>query len=257
MCSWNVFVTSANDLRRGCREIRITEVSCSLGKGHGVDRQVKTFTHGLCRASDAWAKTFLLVTGIPDPQLEELLWDEILAYALCLLKLRLGNPPTSEADWLLGEIRNECAVVRAARLRKKTNPQMLLATAVRNATTQFDQHWIGQTYCASASPEVLKDIYGDFCRLTGLEADVLVGGGGNLATIIFYIITFGLMTICQPPSDKKKIWLLRATRECRASLCEVISDFLSTDPELHDWQPKSRKLAPAMLVKRLSLPPTP
>ncbi len=62
-----------------------------------------------------------------------------------------------------------------------------------------------------------------FHLATGLDASALVGGGSNLATLVFYIVLFSMLINPQAPANQRNVDILNDIKACADHLREMIA----------------------------------
>jgi hypothetical protein len=185
----------------------------------------------LVHAADAWSVMLLESVKREAPSLRSELATEVLAYAVCALEIRLTTSSPTPAAAFLGGLRRHCRALRQARdaaLFRPLPPQSALETP------EFTHRYLSVTTHARSGCPFREDIWKEFCETTGLGSSVLVGQGGNLAALIFYIVVHGRVMSDAPASREAMMRLLRAARDC-AAFFEVALDqwFAGLRPETH------------------------
>jgi hypothetical protein len=195
----------------------------------------------LCADSLAWAKTvaFTVLRGPKaqvadsrpagwDSELEEALLEEIVAYGLCLLELRLSAAARAEREAFVAAVRHECGAWKERRVWRRRNRHRRLPAP--GPASQGSQSAAGYLECkseAGGQGRVTKEMFEQFCRGTGLSSSVLVGKGENLASLVFYIALHGVLSADGPLSREQVLDLLRAARECRIYLEKSVAGWLA------------------------------
>jgi hypothetical protein len=77
-----------------------------------------------------------------------------------------------------------------------------------------------------------KETFRAFQRATGLGSESLVGKEENLASLIFYIVIYGLYAEDGPLSGTDGQKLLRAMRQCRLHFEKASGDWLVVPSEV-------------------------
>lgn len=211
----------------------------------------KSVARQLCRDSLAWAKTILAVAGaeLAKPKgaggdgasRKEQLFAEVLAYSLCLLEMRLTKDLAAGNKDLARRVRHECAMLIAQAARRKQNRHRRLPVP-DPANSRYAQIYPAPGSAGRRPPRLTQEMFEQFCRCTGMESNVLVGKGENLATLVFYIAVHGVISADGLPSREAMLKLLEAARACSAHLQGVAAKWAGsrrTDGQLSF--PASRK----------------
>lgn len=113
---------------------------------------------------------------------------ETLAYGLCALDLQLQQHQPRERKALMAEVRLECGeLLRSLCGGTTEDTGHLLATPANDGEPcQFDASYALLATGASLRTAKLE-AFVHFKELTGLESDVLVGRGTNLASLVYYV----------------------------------------------------------------------
>ena len=181
----------------------------------------------LCGSSLAWAKTVGGCLGRTNSELEDDLWEEILAFALCLVRLRLSAASETEREAFLALVRLECERLSEARSwRQRSRIKRLPAPACTHGGSQEVER-AQAAERQSGAARVTQEMFEQFCHLTGLDSTVLVGSGENLASLMFYITIYGVVSEQAPLRTDEALRLLRAVRECRGFLEAALPGWLA------------------------------
>lgn len=113
---------------------------------------------------------------------------ETLAYGLCALDLQLQQRQPRERKALMAEVRLECGdLLRSHCGVAAANPGNRPAITTNDSEAcHFDAGYALLATGASLRTAKLE-AFVRFKELTGLESDILVGGGSNLASLVFYV----------------------------------------------------------------------
>jgi hypothetical protein len=178
----------------------------------------------LHETASVWSKTLLLCLGREDPSLVWVLYGEILAFGVVLTELQLHRQRCQDAQRFskaLGDhLARLCRRTRGAlRLRR-----LLVGSSRPRASSDpvlesFDLVKAGRTY---REFHVTEEMFADFCSVTGLAKEALVGHGSNLVSILFYMVIHGRAYSEGNASRQQLNRVLKSARECRASLEESI-----------------------------------
>ncbi len=187
--------------------------------------QAVALAASLHRAAAAWTRTFLASAGRPDPQLADALCRETLAFGLALLESRLASSDPAQAADFLATVRQEVWSLHARRTRRAVRPALAAATA---EATEFDRQWLARTASGAGEFQFTGAMFEEFCEFTGLASRELVGGGDNLAALVFYLAIHGrVFASATVPRDQRR-WLVRAARECRLFLTQALDHWLKS-----------------------------
>jgi hypothetical protein len=154
--------------------------------------------------------------GRKDPDLEEGLFMELLAYGLCRVRLRLDAASEPERGAWLTALHQECArLLKSWAGRRRSGQRWLKAALQGSETAELTPELIGADRSAGFR-KLTPEMFEQFCKLTGLDARVLVGKGENLASLVFYISIHGVVSARRPLRTDEAMRLLRSVRDCRA-----------------------------------------
>lgn len=185
--------------------------------------QAATLAASLHRAAAAWTRTFLASTGQPNPDLADALCRETLAFGLVLLESRLAASDPAQAAEFLGAVRREVWTLHARRTRRVRRPELPDATG---EATEFGRKWLARTTGGDGEFQITGEMFDEFCEFTGLASRELVGSGENLAALVFYIVIHGRVFASSAVPREQRLWLVRATRDCRLFLDKALSHWL-------------------------------
>lgn len=188
----------------------------------------KELAEKLCRAALAWVKTFQVCTATDSAALPEAVFEETAAYGMCLLELRLSPANAAGAEAFLANLRHECAAIKGRwQGRVRGGRRQLRPPQLPGEPAAFVMQY--QKYSAPGSEpfRMTDDLFQDFCQITGLGSNVLVGKGPNLATLVFYIVLHGLFSANGDLSREQKNHLLRAAKSCHNFFEEEITRWLA------------------------------
>jgi hypothetical protein len=163
--------------------------------------------------------------------LEDEMFQEVLAYGLRLLEMQHSEATAAERDGLAALVRHECcALVSQASWRRKTRYKRLQAPDPGLSGSR-DAHLHPAPVAGTGGGQRLtKEMFDQFCRCTGLGSEVLVGKGENLATLVFYIAVHAVISSCRLATREEILRLLRAASECGNRLQRAISKWLEAEP---------------------------
>lgn len=187
----------------------------------------------ICATAFAWTRTFSICVGRSSSGLEDEVLEEVLAYALCLLDLRLASAPAESTATFSERVRCACRALKAELRHRRSARQARLpapASASDEATPQFSRQYLAWAEGNGGRAKFTPEMFEEFCRTTGLSSNVLVGGGENLATLVFYLVLHGLFSQAGPLSRRQGAELLRAARQCRGQLNTMLARELSDAP---------------------------
>jgi hypothetical protein len=159
---------------------------------------------------------------------EKAVLRETLAYGLCALELELQQRQTQDRKALVAEVRFECAgLLRAQCVAGAPNAAGLLPPpGGQAAPSQFDT-----SYALLANGEQLRSVktqaFLHFKELTGLDSDILVGRGSNLASLVFYVAVHATAFGAASPDLQTRHRLQQAARESCRFLETVLRDSLA------------------------------
>ncbi len=185
--------------------------------------QAVALAASLHRAAAAWTRTFLASAGRPDPQLADALCRETLAFGLALLETRLvASDPAQAADFLAA-VRQEVWSLHARQTRRSGRPELAAPMA---EATEFDRQWLARTASDAGKFQFTGAMFDEFCEFTGLASRELVGGGDNLAALVFYLVIHGRVFASAAVPRVERRWLVRAARDCRLFLTRALEHWL-------------------------------
>lgn len=168
-------------------------------------------------ASDTWAHAFLKAAEVDGHSVRGALRRETLSFACCLLELRLAET-RADSSALCQAVREEIASF----WREEADAipfawrRLSPVGADTGQALTFDRAYSVCREGDQSAPPGAARIFEDFCAETGLGSSVLVGGGANLASILYYLVVHGvLVSQAKMPSERKRR-VLRVARECRA-----------------------------------------
>jgi hypothetical protein len=167
----------------------------------------------LTDAAGFWARQFLDCVEREDAALLSALANEVLAYGLCLLDLRLSTTSPEHARPFLGHLRRQCRLIRDQDRRFPAG-QSLPAGSLDTEPSDFAQRYlaaVGQSYRDFQFTEAL---WREFCQTTGMDSPVLVGAGANLASLVFQIVVHGRVFSNGPACRNRMQHLLREASDC-------------------------------------------
>ncbi len=174
--------------------------------------------------ASVWSKTLLLCLGREDPSLVWVLYGEILAFGVVLTELQLHQqrcPDAQRFSKALGDhLARLCRRTRGAlRLRcllaRSPKPQASSDAVLES----FDLVKAGRAY---REFHVTEEMFADFCSVTGLARETLVGHGSNLVSLLFYMVIHGRVYSEGNVTRQQLNRVLKSVRECRSSLEESI-----------------------------------
>lgn len=145
------------------------------------------------------------------PRLER----EISAFGLYLLQLRLERHMTADAKQWLEHARLECLVDRGSTSRTSGSAE----------ESEFGLQLA--SWSPGEGPARAREAYEQFRLSTGLGDTPLVGGGENLAALIFYITLHALVCRETLPTREQIRVLLRTTQETRKNLQFLVNELAS------------------------------
>ena len=179
----------------------------------------------LQRAATGWTRTFLVEAHRAEPDLAVALRRETLAYGLALLAQRLGQFDPAQAGPFLELVRQACAGLEAG---PSARPGRGALAAPPPADTEFDRQWLA---CAVGGPRefvLTPEMFREFSELTGLGSSDLVGGGENLAALVFYLVIHGRVFASRGVPLAQRRRLVRTLQDCRLFLARVLDQWLAS-----------------------------
>lgn len=193
--------------------------------------RAEALARSLHRAAVAWAHTFLHSRAGLDPTLLAQLTSETLAFGLALLDERLRSFG-SDAGAFAAATR-QAAWAGHGRWCKSSSPAAQLSAG--EATTgdgaqdpsEFTLACHRSAGGGAGEFTLSAAMHAEFCALTGLGTHELVGGGTNLAAIVFYLVVHGRVFARRPDSREERRWLVGALRECREYLERALDHWLA------------------------------
>jgi len=194
------------------------------------DARAEALARSLHRAAVAWAHTFLHSRAGLDAALLEQLTTETLAFGLMLLEDRwCWRGP--DAETFTARVRR-AAWTWHAQWRKDAWPARQLtpgdppAVGREEDASEFTLAGRNSGRGSSDAFQFTEAMHAEFCELTGLGTKELVGGGANLAAMIFYLVVHGRVFARRPHSREERRWLVQALRECREQLTHALDCWL-------------------------------
>lgn len=176
----------------------------------------------------AWAKTFALCVGQDGPAPEEGLFDEILAFALSVLEMRLRKADGDREGSFLAQVKRGCRALRKRSFRPRGASHNLLSVPQSEpASSEFIRQYLIHAAETERDLQLTRERFEEFCRSTGLSSPALVGCGENLASLIFYIVVHGVFAANGGLSRKQMTDLLRTAQECRTHLQSSIDHWMT------------------------------
>jgi hypothetical protein len=73
-------------------------------------------------------------------------------------------------------------------------------------------------------PGVTRESFERFCRWTGMDDSCLSGSAEHVASLVFYLIAFSVLTDQQQGPDVRSQLLLSKLRRCRESISRAVDD---------------------------------
>lgn len=204
-------------------------------------RAVAGLTPGHARALTAFLPA-------ADAELRQTVEREVLAFAACLVEMKLREQeiplPRPFAEFLADAARDRHASFAA-------NVERQLHRLLTARTDASD--WPRELVKAGDGPFRLDaETYEEFCRTTGFDSKLVVGNGANLAALMFYLVTFGLVG-CNPAMTREaRKLLLKEARRCRVEIEACVKKFLKTLP--NDLPPLLGGVGRDERVRRAHLP---
>lgn len=184
----------------------------------------------LSAASLAWAKTFLICAEKQHADLEAALFSEVQAFAICLLKLRLARMEMTDAAAFVESVRAHCRELRKVMGRRRVlRPELPAAANDPADATEFARQFLVHSAHREGPSPASRELFEEFCRSTGMSSTVLVGGGENLASLLFYIVIHGVFAADGHASRQQVTELLRAAQKCRGQLNQTIENWMARD----------------------------
>lgn len=191
------------------------------------EARAKALAQSLHRAAVAWAHTFLKSRSGLDPKLADALATETLAFGLVLLAERLRWHGASALPFL--NLAREQAWRLHARWRKRPAGlrRLLAGPAEAGDVSEFTIACRAQHGGAGNAFQFTEAMHAEFCELTGLGTNELVGHGANLSSLLFYLVVHGRVFAGQTQSREDRRWLVQASRDCREFLERALEDWLA------------------------------
>ncbi len=113
---------------------------------------------------------------------------ETLAYGLCALELQLQQHQPRERADVMAEVRLECGELLRAHCGVATaKPGNRPAIPARDSEVCHFEASYALLATGASTRRGKLEAFVRFKELTGLESDILVGGGSNLASLVFYV----------------------------------------------------------------------
>lgn len=178
----------------------------------------------LHETASVWSKTLLLCLGREDPSLVWVLHGEILALGVVLTELQLHQQRCQDAQRFSKALGDHLA-----RLCRRTQGALRLrhfltgSSGPRGSSApvfeSFDLVKAGRAYREFHFTEAM---YADFCSVTGLAKEALVGHGSNLVSILFYMVIHGRVYAEGNVTRQQLNRVLKSARECRSNLEECV-----------------------------------
>jgi hypothetical protein len=188
------------------------------------DTQAKRLAAAFVEASGSWAKALVRSIERDSPALRQALSEEVLAYAVCVLDLRLRNPFGDSAHALVAEVRKHCRQIRDRKARPSAHKAFSEAST---GPAEFAERYWAVTHHVEVGPRFREDIWREFCRTTGLGTNVLVGNGNNLAALIFYIVVHSRVLSEGPACREAATRLLRVAHDCVVFFDAAVDQWLA------------------------------
>lgn len=165
-------------------------------------------------AAQSWTRHLAVAHGLQNDGIHVRLMNQMMAYGLSLLEIQ-----DRQVDPILQACLKEA--YDEAMLAMKTD-------AFQKESTCGDADSFSQStgqYLAKTLPDtgITEESLRLFHLATGLDASVLVGGGSNLATLVFYIVVFSHFASLQRPGSQHHVELLDEIKDCAAHLREIIT----------------------------------
>lgn len=185
----------------------------------------------LHRAAVAWAVTFLKSRAGLDRALAEQLTTETLAFGLALLDERVREFGSDGAAFA-HRVRRAAWILHA---RWRTAPGRSRQLTAGDAPTREEAEDVSEFSLAcrltggegGGAFEFTEAMHLEFCELTGLGTNELVGHGANLAALGFYLVVHGRVFASRLRSRAERRWLVQALRECREHLERGLATWLA------------------------------
>lgn len=217
------------------------------------DPQAEHLAKAFIEASGSWAKALVVSVERDSPPLRQALSEEVLAYAVCVLDLRLGNPSDHSARALVADVRKHCRQIRERKARAQA-PKTLSSASPGPA--EFVGRYWAITHHVEGGPQFRDDIWREFCRTTGLGTNVLVGNGNNLAALIFYIVVHSRVLSEGPACRQAATRLLRVAHDCVAFFDAAVDQWLAEKTAKRPVLPPSPSAPglPSQPARRLGSP---
>jgi hypothetical protein len=197
----------------------------------------------LCAQALAWAKTlFVCVNRFnhlpakakgaaePHPVIQKELFEEILAYTYARLKMQAAAAGMAQAEDWVRVVRQECEALKIRMTwRRKKLRTGLPAPGDGGRHLSLPEAGDSASEDPASPKEITREMFEQFCQVTGLSSNVLVGKGENLAALVFYISVHGVWSHYTTLNREQVHELLRAAQKCHEHLDKAVARWL--DPE--------------------------
>jgi hypothetical protein len=215
----------------------------------------------LSRNGLAWAKTLVVCVtrlnrlpvprdGASDPkkEIQRELFEEILAYGFSQLKMQATATGMPDAEDWVRLVRQECESLRIRMTWRRKGSRPRLSGPARagdgsSVTKALEKAGEDPTN----TKQITREMFEQFCQVTGLSSNVLVGKGGNLAAIIFYIAVHGVWSHYTTLNREQAQELLRAAQQCHEHLDKAVARWLNP----YEWPSASGQRLSNMSTTKL------